>query len=1351
MAYSITINDLFATSTTVTEGDTVRFWIYRDDAGTQETLLFSTRKNTATYEEGDYETTSGLEPLDIPIIFYAGVNYAYIDIVVNIDGSESIGQTETFGALLYDGGTQVASLPNTAVTINDVPPPLPNLTISDVDVGSQDISEGEVVTQTYKPGDVFSVVLDIQNDGAGPAGSSIAAVYLVINGQASVMTVNGTSSLTAGSTDTNETLAFTLPSNLASGRYEILVMTDYSDIVDESNEGDNIQSFFIDVASNSAPTVTILASASYAAGTVLTGSQLFSASDPDGSSDIDYIKVFDNSTTGGAVWKYNGQIITPGGASAGGYQFEYANRDLLTYTVGTGSNDFVFEAFDMAGVDSNDAGHEIAGGSGDVVLGENYLLTAQDIDLVANQFDSTGFIGSSNEQGDFYKFQATDDGTLTIDLTGLSADLDLYLLNSTGTELAKPYKSGATSENIVWEGLNSGETYYIKVAPYNGAQSSYSLAVDFLPDAPVVTGPATAKELFKLAGGKFSTFASFAKAVYDNDSGRKELDSLKKDGWQMLTSEDLNGQVTLENGMYTLLNTAALVARSSNALVISFRGTDDWLDVIEDAFAPGLHYDYLGSLIAAIDATFVGSIDKIYVAGHSLGGALTHSFMSDHPTFGNTTFEAYTFASPGNYRLDKPFSDDRTTNFRNVDDPINIAANLPILYTSKPGDDNVFHFGDASGLNLTLGHEVTQHFMDLYLGVMKYVEKQAALSSILIDWLISSFDNFIVPDDVYDAGNGLKTTSNLAFDALFTNYFNDGIGRDTLVGGGSNEVLLSGSNHDILNGGAGNDLLVGGSGNDIYLFGKGHDNDAIVERQGNGSDTIRLASGVSLKWLEQREDDLVLFTEWDRPLGFSGSGTIVIEDYFKEGEGSSIENIEENGLPELLWDRWLSYKPTPISGDTSGDNLFGYTDTNTAGSTPAIIDGGGGTDLLSFFDTKAQEISVNLTTGIGSVLDQVGDTTDFIVTELENITSSAISASADFIVGSDISNWLRSFGGNDHVEGLGGDDNIEGGHGEGDDYYDGGEGDDTVWYTSTSQGILVNLAALVDHATGVEIDTDQLFNIENIIGGSGNDTIAGNFSVNFLDGGIGDDELSGNEGNDVVFGGSGEDDIFGGVGEDSLFGDSGSDIIYGGADNDTINGGTGNDGLLGESGNDNIFDGLGDDIVLAGADHDSAILLSGINQIEGGTGNDILVGGIQGDVLLGGEGNDLIKGDVGSGTFGGADTITGGTGDDIMMGGVGADVFVFNPNDGRDTIAGGNGSDVNFDPVTGYSLNAMYQDFEVGIDHIQLEGFSSVNSSNVMSFVSSTAQGAVFTAEGTDITIYGVDAASLTVDDFLFV
>jgi hypothetical protein len=75
----------------------------------------------------------------------------------------------------------------------------------------------------------------------------------------------------------------------------------------------------------------------------------------------------------------------------------------------------------------------------------------------------------------------------------------------------------------------------------------------------------------------------------------------------------------------------------------------------------------------------------------------------------------------------------------------------------------------------------------------------------------------------------------------------------------------------------------------------------------------------------------------------------------------------------------------------------------------------------------------------------------------------------------------------------------------GNDVIDGGGGSDTVSYSSAIHAIVVNLASAHDQATGADIGTDQLSNIENVVGGSGNDRIAGNALNNFLDGGAGSD------------------------------------------------------------------------------------------------------------------------------------------------------------------------------------------------------------------------------------------------------
>ena len=88
--------------------------------------------------------------------------------------------------------------------------------------------------------------------------------------------------------------------------------------------------------------------------------------------------------------------------------------------------------------------------------------------------------------------------------------------------------------------------------------------------------------------------------------------------------------------------------------------------------------------------------------------------------------------------------------------------------------------------------------------------------------------------------------------------------------------------------------------------------------------------------------------------------------------------------------------------------------------------------------------------------------------------------------------------GNDTVNGGTGDDTIVAGSGRGNDHYDGGAGIDTIVYSSTTQGITVSLGGehgTVGFAEGNEIDSDTIVNVENIVGGSGDDWLEGNSPV----------------------------------------------------------------------------------------------------------------------------------------------------------------------------------------------------------------------------------------------------------------
>lgn len=81
-----------------------------------------------------------------------------------------------------------------------------------------------------------------------------------------------------------------------------------------------------------------------------------------------------------------------------------------------------------------------------------------------------------------YKITPEVGGTMTLDLTALSADLDLYLYddicNATCIHLASSTLGGSSSEQIVYSSIVGGTTYYILVLGYQGAESSFDLAID---------------------------------------------------------------------------------------------------------------------------------------------------------------------------------------------------------------------------------------------------------------------------------------------------------------------------------------------------------------------------------------------------------------------------------------------------------------------------------------------------------------------------------------------------------------------------------------------------------------------------------------------------------------------------------------------------------------------------------------------------------------------------------------------------------------------------------------------------------------------------------------------------------
>jgi Ca2+-binding RTX toxin-like protein len=210
---------------------------------------------------------------------------------------------------------------------------------------------------------------------------------------------------------------------------------------------------------------------------------------------------------------------------------------------------------------------------------------------------------------------------------------------------------------------------------------------------------------------------------------------------------------------------------------------------------------------------------------------------------------------------------------------------------------------------------------------------------------------------------------------------------------------------------------------------------------------------------------------------------------------------------------------------------------------------------------------------------------------------------------------------------------------------DGGAGSDTVDYTyvtGAASGFTVTLdtggTVIVAVAQGSDVDT--LVSIENIVGGGGDDVLAGDGEANTILGGDGADVLDGGDADNLLSGGAGGDTVVGGFGADLL--DGGDNIAAG---HDVV------DYALDPSAGAGIslvrITGTEVLSVLVGFEQDSLV---GVEEVRGGDGDDTLSmwDALHADpevTLLGGNGSDLLVGRRGS--FDGStngDTLGGGTG-----------------------------------------------------------------------------------------------------------
>ncbi|MGD9668620.1 MAG: Ig-like domain-containing protein [Hyphomicrobiaceae bacterium] len=356
------------------------------------------------------------------------------------------------------------------------------------------------------------------------------------------------------------------------------------------------------------------------------------------------------------------------------------------------------------------------------------------------------------------------------------------------------------------------------------------------------------------------------------------------------------------------------------------------------------------------------------------------------------------------------------------------------------------------------------------------------------------------------------------------------IGGAVIEGTGGNDVLHGTAGSDVIIGGAGDDILYSESaGADGYTQ-ELHIQAALGDLDGSENLMVEIAgvpAGAVLSagrevspgvWMVGAGDLAGLKLSIGSPSNFSLSVTAIATE--QNGSTSSscctvevcCEGADGTGGVDIL------------RGGAGNDQMYG----------------GAGFDFIDY-STTGNGVHVSMSAGIAE-----GDGHDTFK-GIEGVIGSAFS---DEIIGDSGDNVIMAGAGKDAVDGGAGNDTIydgtgadkiDGGSGndvivaaaDGDsDKFSGGSGFDIVDYSEAKTSIKVDLNnGQVSGAVG----NDKLYDIEGVIGGSGDDQLLGS---------KGDDHLNGGAGNDVIHGGRGYDVLTGGEGSDTFVFERG-DVLTG--------------------------------------------------------------------------------------------------------------------------------------------------------------------------------------------------------------
>ncbi|MNK04434.1 Bifunctional hemolysin/adenylate cyclase precursor [compost metagenome] len=535
-------------------------------------------------------------------------------------------------------------------------------------------------------------------------------------------------------------------------------------------------------------------------------------------------------------------------------------------------------------------------------------------------------------------------------------------------------------------------------------------------------------------------------------------------------------------------------------------------------------------------------------------------------------------------------------------------------------------------------------------------------------------DTFIVGANTkgVDGGSGGKDTIDFsASNAAVTVNLSTGTGTggyaqnvtftniENVVGSSFDDTFIASSAENIFDGGAGGSNTVSyanspsssTSGVTVDLLnGVGSGNDATGDKYINIQNVI--GSAYNDTFVANLDANHFDGMGGVNTVSYAGSATGVEVDFYKgQGSGGNATGDSYKNIQNVI-------------GSSFDDKFVADTDSLN-------FDGGaGGTDTVSY-ERYLSGVIVDASRNVGGIelTPAVGNTPATYSNSYTNIDKFVGTAYADTFIASNRA---------DNFDGLG--------------------GVDTVSYAADTVGVVVNLVTGLGSGAGSLADGDRLANIENVIGGSGNDTFIANDSANVFDGGAGSNTVDYSESttgavtvdlfhaNGVgTSGGFAQGDKF--INIQNVIGSTFDDTFVASAAANTFDGAGGNHNRVSYA-NDTV--GVTVDLV-NGQGSGVGSLAAGdkffnIQDATGGSGNDTFIASDVANAFNGGSGTntvsyeysdvgvtvDLVAG-TGTGGYADGDTLTniqnvkGSTSDDLFIANSTANSFV--GNGGVDTVS----------------------------------------------------------------------------------